>query len=43
MYLADRIGFHMAASMVALYNIVPLEGQARPKPETVEYTDAGIR
>lgn len=43
MYLADRAGFHIAASTVALYNIVPLEGANIPDPNTVEYTDTAFR
>jgi len=42
-YLADRAGFQMASAMAALYDVVPLEGRSRPKPETVEYTDTVLR
>jgi len=43
MYLADRAGFQIASTMTALYDVVPLEGRRRPKPETVEYTDTVLR
>jgi len=43
MYLADRGGFHVAASMATLYEISPLAGKTRPKPELVEYVDGIIR
>ncbi|KIM23782.1 hypothetical protein M408DRAFT_250244 [Serendipita vermifera MAFF 305830] len=43
MYLADRTGFHVAASLVALYDLVPLKGQSRPDPASVVYTDAAFR
>jgi len=42
-YLADRSGFHIAASTAALYDIVPLEGRTRPDPKSVEYTDTLFR
>jgi hypothetical protein len=42
-YLADRAGFHIAATTIALYNIVPLEGAKIPDPNTIEYTDSGFR
>jgi hypothetical protein len=43
MYLADRAGFLIAATTIALYNIVPLEGAKIPDPNTIEYTDAVFR
>ena len=43
MYLADNAGFQIASTMSALYDVVPLEGHSRPKPETVEYTPTGLR
>lgn len=43
MYLGDRAGFHVAATIIALYNIVPLEGAKIPDPNAVEYTDAAFR
>ncbi|KIM28323.1 hypothetical protein M408DRAFT_329427 [Serendipita vermifera MAFF 305830] len=43
MYLADRTGFHISATIAALYDVVPLEGKSRPKPELVEYTDTFFR
>jgi len=43
MYLADRTGFHIAATTTALYNIGPLEGTEIPDPDTIEYTDTGFR
>jgi hypothetical protein len=43
MYLADRAGFNIAATTIALYNIVPLEGAEIPDPNTIEYTDTTFR
>ncbi|KIM28324.1 hypothetical protein M408DRAFT_329428 [Serendipita vermifera MAFF 305830] len=43
MYLADRAGFHMGATVAALYDVAPLEGKSRPKPELVEFTDTIFR
>ncbi|KIM28307.1 hypothetical protein M408DRAFT_69816 [Serendipita vermifera MAFF 305830] len=43
MYLADRMGFHMCATIAALYDVAPLEGKSRPRPESAEYTDSLIR
>lgn len=36
-YLAERVGFHIAASIVSLFKILPLEDQTVPRPEDVEY------
>jgi hypothetical protein len=41
--MADRIGFHLAATLLALYSISPLRGQKIPHPDTIEYTDRAIR
>jgi cytochrome P450 len=43
MYLADRTGFHIAAKTVAAFDIAPLSGKDRPKPELAEYTDTSFR
>ena len=43
MYLADRTGFHIAATTIALYNIVPLEGEEIPDPNTIEYKKTALR
>ncbi|KIM28310.1 hypothetical protein M408DRAFT_308234 [Serendipita vermifera MAFF 305830] len=43
MYLADRSGFHVSTTVAALYDVVPLEGKSRPKPELAQYTDALFR
>jgi len=43
MYLADRAGFQIASTISALYDVAPLEGHSRPKPEMVEYSDAILR
>ncbi|KIM28303.1 hypothetical protein M408DRAFT_23708 [Serendipita vermifera MAFF 305830] len=43
MYLADRTGFHMGATIAALYDVAPLEGKSRPRPESAGYTDSFIR
>lgn len=43
MYLADRLGFHIAATTLYLYEILPLEGKERHRPDTVGYTGNTIR
>jgi hypothetical protein len=43
MYLADRTGFHVAASTIAVFDVAPIPGKDRPKPELAEYTDAAFR
>ena len=43
MYLADRLGFHYAATMAALFSILPLEGKTIPDPETIVYSDVALR
>jgi hypothetical protein len=43
MYLADSAGFQIAATTIALYDIVPLEGAKIPDPNIIEYTDAAFR
>ncbi|KAG8805393.1 hypothetical protein FRC17_005540 [Serendipita sp. 399] len=43
MYLADRAGFHVAATTVSLFHILPLEGNQRPDPATVKYADMPLR
>jgi hypothetical protein len=43
MYLADRAGFHIAATTIALYKILALEGAKIPDPRTVEYTGDAFR
>jgi hypothetical protein len=43
MYLADRAGFNIAATTIALYNVTPLEGAEIPDANTIEYTDTIFR
>jgi hypothetical protein len=43
MYLADRIGFHIAAATMSLFQIQPLEGKTAPTPETATYMGDLIR
>src|SRR4051812_14811401 len=40
-YLADRIGFSVVAAVMSLYDILPLEGEERPK--SAEYLDSSLR
>ncbi|KIM28312.1 hypothetical protein M408DRAFT_329418 [Serendipita vermifera MAFF 305830] len=42
-HLADRTGFHIGTMVAALYDVAPLEGKNRPRPELAEYTDAAFR
>ncbi|PVF98200.1 cytochrome P450 [Serendipita vermifera] len=43
MYLADRVGFHVAVMTMLLYEILPLEGKSAPKPEEAQYSSNFIR
>lgn len=43
MHLADRTALHMAITTLSLYEILPLEGKAVPRPETVEFSKELIR
>ncbi|PVF97327.1 cytochrome P450 [Serendipita vermifera] len=43
MYLADKVAFHIVATIVSLFNIVPLEGKKIPDPKTVEWDDMAIQ
>ncbi|PVF92944.1 cytochrome P450 [Serendipita vermifera] len=43
MHLADKVAFHVAATTMALFDVVPLEGRTIPDPDSVEYTDAALR
>ncbi|KAG8823833.1 hypothetical protein FS842_009474 [Serendipita sp. 407] len=42
MYLADRTGFHIAASTLSLFEVLPLEGQPAPKPDEVKYSTSAF-
>ncbi|KAG8797782.1 hypothetical protein FRC17_007646 [Serendipita sp. 399] len=42
MYLADRAGFHIAASTMSLFDVLPLEGQTVPHPDDVEYSTSAF-
>jgi cytochrome P450 len=37
MYFADRVVFHLVATVTSLYKMEPLEGKKRLDPNTVEY------
>ncbi|PVG01722.1 cytochrome P450 [Serendipita vermifera] len=43
MHLADKVVFHLVITVISLLKIVPLEGCSVPDPNTIEYTDAGVR
>jgi len=43
MYVADRVGFHIATTTAAMYDIVPPAGKFRPDPKEVKYTDGAFR
>ncbi|KIM19581.1 hypothetical protein M408DRAFT_31099 [Serendipita vermifera MAFF 305830] len=43
MHLADRIGFHIGATVATLYDVAPLEGKSRPQPKLAQYTDTVLR
>jgi len=43
MCLANRAEFNIAATTIALYNIVPFEGAEIPDQNTIEYTDTTFR
>ncbi|PVF98744.1 cytochrome P450 [Serendipita vermifera] len=42
-HLADRVGFHLATTLLALYSILPLEGHKVPDPNSIQYNDGTIR
>jgi hypothetical protein len=41
--VADRVGFYISTAMMAIYDVLPLEGESAPNPSTVEYTTDFIR
>lgn len=43
MYFADRAGFHMTATTIALFNIDPLPGESVPLYTEVQYTKNVLR
>lgn len=43
MYLADRAGFHIAASVTSVYRILPREENVVPSVDNLEYTDSPFR
>jgi cytochrome P450 len=42
MYLADRVVFHIVATIVSLYNVETLEGQKIPDPNSIEYLPRAV-
>ncbi|PVF97326.1 cytochrome P450 [Serendipita vermifera] len=38
MYFADRMVFHLAATVISLYKVEPLEGNGIPDPDNIKYT-----
>jgi cytochrome P450 len=43
MYFADRVTFHIVATIISLFEVVPLEGRTRPDPAMIRYPDTLIR
>jgi hypothetical protein len=43
MNLADRLAFHIVATIISVFEIVPLEGKTLPNPKDVEWSDTGIQ
>ncbi|PVF97375.1 cytochrome P450 [Serendipita vermifera] len=38
MHFADRVVFHMVATIISLYKVEPLEGKGLPELDSIEYT-----
>jgi hypothetical protein len=43
MYLADRLMFHLVATIVSLYKVEPLEGEKVPDRKSVEYSPKAVQ
>lgn len=43
MYFADRTGFHLVTTAIALFDINSLPGESVPHPATVQYLKRGMR
>lgn len=43
MHLAERVVFHFVTTVIALYQVVPLEGCKIPDPNSIEYTATEIQ
>lgn len=43
MHLADRFGFHLATSIMAVYDVLPMEGRPPLDPKGIEYKGNLIR
>ncbi|PVF92956.1 cytochrome P450 [Serendipita vermifera] len=43
MYLADRVSFHMVATIASLFKVLPLEGKTVPEPTSLEYEDTAVQ
>jgi hypothetical protein len=43
MYLADRLAFHIVATTVSLFRILPLEGNTLPDPKDIEWSDTAVQ
>lgn len=43
MHLADRFGFHLVTTIMAVYDVLPLEGAPPLDPNAIQYTGNLIR
>jgi hypothetical protein len=43
MNLADRLAFHIVATIISVFELVPLEGKTLPNPKDVEWSDTAIQ
>jgi hypothetical protein len=43
MYLADRLAFHIVATIISVFEIVPLEGKTLPELNDVEWLDGAMQ
>ncbi|PVF97330.1 cytochrome P450 [Serendipita vermifera] len=43
MWIADRLAFHIVATTVSLFHILPLEGKTLPDPKKIEWSDTAIQ
>ncbi|PVF92945.1 cytochrome P450 [Serendipita vermifera] len=42
MYFADKVAFHTGVVIASLFDIVPMDGQSIPDPNTIEYSDGAF-
>lgn len=43
MYLADRVAFHVVATVATMFHVAPLEGKEIPKPQSITWSELVIQ